>query len=803
MPSKKKDTPSFLSLQNMEDGDDVIQLDDSFNLLDDILRESEPKKPETRWTKIQEYFAERKKLLAFLVFLLGVLLLGFIYGIGMLLTQEESVPDPTNAARISPREFAIKNNDLLMTGVENLEVLIQKANFLYTNGNKEEALDLYGKISNYSEVLSNYNLGVAQMQEKAYADALQSFQKAIDLNEDRVISALNAAVCALQLKDPLKFRYYLELAQTYLPYSGNLPLYSYLYSLTNFYLGNYLEAFSSLLHRNSPYYQKESDALLAAMYAYFDNNYKAIEVLSRNATDAQSWFNLALLYARIGDYGLANSLILQSIDTFGSTQEAELALMLIKIKLPDYTQVANIADKYTTNIEAIEHNPYPIKIVLKDEFFSVDVAQRRFWENFSGQKLNAYKILFYYAPYKVFDAKEAFEVIQEGGISIHIENLQEAKEILLRGQTISRVNRNIANAILQTLNGNIRNANALLKRAVETYPNHSILHYDLGLNYAQMNNYDLAYRHFLRAFHLNPSDLQAGIFAMIAGKLTYRDTTRLEDDVGKGIANFSGDAMEQEFIQALLRFVRDGLPNSLQLLGGEKSNVAIYYALDFVQSVQLNNQNNLIKSAEALKAMMPSDPIANLLVLLALNYRDDPKSLALKIQHYYQDANLNKDAFYYGASVVREMYIEVAHIIGTLHYIQQDLDTRLITEQNDVRGVIQALALTYLYLQEFEKAFTLYNSLIDDFKEEDTQTLFLAAVAAVGAGHLENAAVLLQLAKLEAPTHYETRIANAIIYLQERNFNAASVQFGLLGDSKVISKYFDFKIDSSELLENP
>ena len=92
--------------------------------------------------------------------------------------------------------------------------------------------------------------------------------------------------------------------------------------------------------------------------------------------------------------------------------------------------------------------------------------------------------------------------------------------------------------------------------------------------------------------------------------------------------------------------------------------------------------------------------------------------------------------------------------------------------------------------------------MIDDFKEQDTQTLFLAGVAAVGAGHLENAAVLLQLAKLEAPTHYETRIANAIIYLQEKNYTAAGTQFALIGNSNVVSKYFDFKIDSSQLLQS-
>ncbi|TLD85009.1 tetratricopeptide repeat protein [Helicobacter sp. MIT 11-5569] len=782
----------------------VIQLDDNFNILDDILKkEPESQKPASKFAKLQDYFVKHKKIAVLLAFLFGLLLLAFIFLIGVLLTKEHKAPQQTESAITPPKEFIINQSKELITDAENLEALIKKANFLYTNGNKQEALDLYGKISNYSEVLSNYNLGVAQMEEKAYAEALDSFQKAIDLNEDRVISALNAAVCSLRLEEPLKYRYYLQLAQTYLPYSGNLPLYSYLYSLTNFYLGNYLEAFSSLLHRNSPYYEKESDALLAAMYAYFGNNYKAIEALSKNSTDAHNWFNLALLYARIGDYERANSLMLQSVDAFGSTQETDFALLLIKMKLPEYGQASKLSSKYATNQVALNSNPYPVKITLRDEFFNVDVAQARFWESFTGQKLNAYKILFYYAPYKVFDAEEAFSVIQEGGMNIHIENLQEAKEILVRGQTISRVNRNIANAILETLSGNIRNANALLKKAVETYPNHSILHYNLGLNYAQMNDFDLAYRHFLRAFHLNPSDLNAGLFAMVAARLTYRDTARLEEEIGREIINFNGSAIEQEFIQALLNFVRDGIPNPLESLEKEKSNMAIYYALDFAQGVQMNNQTLLIKSAESLKQISPRDPIANLLALLALNYKDEPKALSLKLQQYYQDKTINKDAFYYGASVVREMYIEMAHIIGTLHYIQQDLDTRLITEQKDVRGVIQALALTYLYLQEFEKSFTLYNSLIDDFKEQDTQTLFLTAVSAVGAGHLENAAALLQLAKLEAPTHYETRIANAIIYLQEKNFNAASVQFGMLGDSKVVSKYFDFKVDTTQILQNP
>ena len=270
--------------------------------------------------------------------------------------------------------------------------------------------------------------------------------------------------------------------------------------------------------------------------------------------------------------------------------------------------------------------------------------------------------------------------------------------------------------------------------------------------------------------------------------------------VGKKKLTIPTKQEEKDFIHALLNFVHNGTPMPLEFLETQKSNIAIYYALNFTQSILLQNQSLLISSASSLKSLLPNDPLSNLLELLALNYKDDPKSLSLKLQSYYQNSSINKEPIYYGAAVVREIYIEIAYIIGSLHYVQKDLDNRLITEQKDVRGVIQALALTYIYLQEFEKSFTLYNSLIDDFKEQDTQTLFLAAVAAVGAGHTENAATLLQLSKLEAPTNYETRIANGILYLQENNYNAAASQFTTIGNSGIISEFFDFKIDTEKLL---
>lgn len=801
----------------------VIQLDDDFDLLADLvnLPESARKKPKEEkpknkilakleslpiFKKLKRFYERSIKrnikrfpwifrgilaILAFIVFVIIIAIVSSIYT-----PKDDYTP---NIEAIAPPQFRIQTGGDLITDAENLEEWIAKANFLYATGSREEAMDLFGRISNYSEGLSNYNLGVAQMTDGSLEDALVSFQKAIDIGEDRVMSALNAAVCALLLDRVEQFDYYVNLAEAYLPYAGNLPLYSHLYALTQFYRGNYIEALSPLVHSSADFYVENENYLKASLFAYFGDDAKAVEALLQNSNDPDNWVNIALLYARIGEYDSADEYLSQSLARTGANFADEIALELIRIKRARWASVAQIISKYAKDQENIDNNPYPIKISLREKFFDVNIAQRRFWRDFEQGKLNSYKIIFYFAPYQVFDAREAFEIISEGGLRINTDNVKEAKETLLRGQTISRVNRNIARGIKEALAGNIRLANDILKEAVKSYPNHAILHYNLGLNHAQLSDFDSAYTHFLRAFHLNPKDVLSGIFALICAQATHRDIERLNADVGREITEFNGDIYERRFVLNLLNFARDGIVNTTDL-AESKPSIAMYAALDYAQSVVVKDQEKMIQNAQTLVDLYPRDPISNLLHILAVNFNDDPKLLSLKMQHFYQSKNISKEQIYYGPAIAREMYISIAHIVGTLHYVRDDLEFKMISEQNDVRGIASALALCYLYLQEFEKSYTLYSSLIDDFKQNDSESLFLGAVAAVGAGHTENAAVLLQLSKTESPTNYEARIGAGILYQQEKNFHAAAIQFSQLGIYNRESDYFDFVINTNDIL---
>ena len=71
-----------------------------------------------------------------------------------------------------------------------IEEMIAKANALYDSGNRIEALKIYENVAIYNESLSYYNLGVSQMNQEKFDEALENFKKAISNQEHTDVSAI-------------------------------------------------------------------------------------------------------------------------------------------------------------------------------------------------------------------------------------------------------------------------------------------------------------------------------------------------------------------------------------------------------------------------------------------------------------------------------------------------------------------------------------------------------------------------------------------------------------------------------------
>ncbi|RDU73832.1 tetratricopeptide repeat protein [Helicobacter aurati] len=684
---------------------------------------------------------------------------------------------------------------------KNLEAMIEKADIMYKTGNKEEALQLFNRIASYSKAIANYNLGVINAKSKNYEMSIQYYDKAIQAGEDVPLSAINAAVSAFHLGDMNKYQYYINIANTYANQISNLPPYAYSYALNQYYQGQYFEALSPLNNNSNVNFDKDTKRLAAKLYTLFNDNVQAYNNLKAVAQN-QDELALGQLLARQGNLNAARGHIFTYLTQYPEDWHARMTMQIISLKLGDFLEAARIIDEFGAEQKELHiANPYPIKARVSPSIFDIELAQQQFWDRtFEHSNLLTSKILFYYAPYRVFNVSEAINIISDGVLdsNINATNLEESRAILIKGATISNINLNIAKALQQINRNNLRKAMRLLNEFTEQNPNHAVLHYNTGLIYAQMGNFEQAYKHFLKAYHLDMTDLQAGVFALITGKLIYKDISILNANVTQSILDSKMPENDLQLYIKLKEWNNDPKKIGIYIPNSNETR-PLSLAFQSISAIHLHNIQNIIAGFEKLKKQQPSDIVSNLLYNLAKNYGLNVKNSALNLQHVFNDRNINLDNVFYGPNLARELYIYVGFITGNLEKQKDLLNYKLSTQSQNPNGLLQALGLLNIYLHNFEESYTIYDRLINTLNEDDSITRYMGAVAAIGAGQKNAASLLLQLSKMDSSTNYESRYALGLLYQEAQNYNAAAQHYNSIANHGFQSEFLDFTIDDENV----
>ena len=679
-----------------------------------------------------------------------------------------------------------------------LENMIAKANYLYQSGAKQKALVLYEKIASYSEAISQYNLGVAQLKQKQYKLALKSFQNAISNNEKRCVSAINAAVCSLHLKKESDFKYYIDLAYAYLPYEINSPLYSYYYTLISYYQKNYLNALSSLKNSTSNEYATTQEHLSAKINALYENDYDAIDALEK-INDEQNDFALALLYARVGDFSLALNHINNTIKQEKEPVRAPLVLSFINIKAGHLTQAAQTLKAVTNKYPNEVYKYYPIKVELKKALFDPQKAQKLYRKELIESKNIIYQKIFYFSPYKIFNANQTISYIRKGNANIYIDNVQTAQKYLKKSASSSSVNIGIVKAIKDALSFKIRQANEELQKLAKIEPKHSILQYDLALTYAQLGDMNKAHEHFLRSYYLDAKNYLSGIYAVMTAQLLDKKYYKLKSIIKDSLA-LEKESEELDLYKTLIHFSEGSYISAVDWLDKDYKQRPLYLIMNIVLATKLHKPEVAKKAAKKLLLLKPKEILPNI-IYMDTEYADLKSSqYAQKVLAYLTTHSFDLQDLYYGPFITRYLYIQDNLLTGRLYYLKEQLQHKLTTTQGDTRDIESALALVLLYNKNFEESYTLYNHLIDTLKVRDTHTLYLGAVASTAAKHHENAIALLELAKLKNGSFYESRFALALLYMEIKDNNGAAIQLQHIPEDGFQSHYFDFTIDTDKLL---
>jgi Flp pilus assembly protein TadD len=766
--------------------EDIIIIEDSdAAVFDDHI-------PDEQTYEAQDSQEGKKKIIIFGGLAIALVLIIIII---VLLVLKSSKEKPISMETIEQKLQEKKTKPIEPSKLENM---IAKANYLYSSGSKQDALFLYEKIALYSEAISQYNLGVAQLKDKQYETALKTFQKSIKNDKKRCVSAINAAVCSLHLKDKKSFDYYIDLAFAYLPSEINSPLYSYYYAIINYYNHNYYEALSALKNPTSKQYPTAQKHLNAKISALFGNDYDAIESIEKNFSKKDS-FSIALLYARVGDLTLAIKYFKEAILNNIEPLKAQLALGFVYLKSGRVKEGAKEIDNITDMFGEDVYKPYPLKVHLKNSLFQPKEAQKRYRNSINKNRNLNYQKIFYFSPYKIFNADQTISYIRKGNANMYIDDVNTAKKYLKKSASSSNVNAGIANAIKNALKFRIRKANKELQLLSKIQPKHSILQYNLALTYAQLGDMINAHKHFLRSYHLDAKNYLSGVYAIMTSQLINKENSKFLS-IYKDSLLEEDESEEIDLYKTLLRFSQNNIIATAQWLDNNYKQRPLYLALDVMISLKLKKIKRAKKSSQKLTLLLPKEILPHLMNIDTKFYDSGSSNYAKNIIKYLKNKQFHFNDLYFGPYITRYLYIQQNLIDGKLYFLRQQLKAKLESTRESTDELISSLALASLYDKAFEESYTLFNQLIDEKKVRDAQTLFLGAVASTAAGHHENAIALLELAKMKDSNMLEARYALGLLYLQVKNNKGAVIQLEKVGNNGFNSEYFNFKIDVEKLL---
>ena len=772
--------------------EDIVESEDEFiSLDDDDIEEHEEHAEEVKEASDTSNTSQpNNKILYILITVFTVLafaLLAFLLYLYFTKDQKEIEAEKTETII---KNIQAKKAPNLQT--ESYQSITQKAQKLYKEGRKEEALALYNELSLYNKALSSYNIGVAKLKENAYDDAIKAFLESIQNEKLRFESSLNIAIAAFKKGDSALFKKYLTTATQELPTRMDAPLYSYYRALIDYYRGFYAEALVPLRHQTSDFYPKKQNQLLAKLYTAFDNHKDAVKVIEKNDLP-QDFLTLGLLYANQEEYILAEKYLLKAITLKQKPLHENLALALVYNKMGLFKKSADLLNATYRNYKDKTAAIYPIKVTLKKSLFDPVAAQKDFQKNLFFNDRNKFSLIFYFAPYRLMSPKQTIDNINKGAKNIYVDAFKPALNTLELGSKISEANIEITRGVKTALKGNLYKAKEIFQKGIQRYPSSAELHYNLALTYAKMYDFQNAHKHFKKSAILDTNHDYAPIFSYLCEKLLYQESDKSQLNAIEEKLSTQASREDKNRVQSLLAIATESLQS-----GDLSTNKTVFDDVLVLILSQMRQDFALYQqSTTSLLHKIPDNLIANILYLDAMHDKQAIKSYAKEIQATLTKPTLNFTPLFSGHAFVKELYTQMLSIAGIVPYAKRMLEKRLRDHGIDDIASLQALAYTDIYLQEFDQAYAIYNKLIDTYKQRDSNTLFLAAIASIGAKHHENAIALLELAKLTDKSNLESRFALGILYHEAKNIEGAAIQYAKIGDGGFHSRYFSFNIEHS------
>lgn len=616
------------------------------------------------------------------------------------------------------------------------------------------------------ELLLKFNTAVLYLEQEKYIHAIALLKQSAQLL--KIPSFLNIGIAYYKLNSENNAYLYLKKIYDFkeLQYKNRYAYFSaayYLYKITND--KKYIQEITKVSANAKRLADHEKLLVVDTLILQKKYNF-ALEMAKEVKTISK--LKIALLYIKLRDYKNAKYYLEQAYNEAKGDKAKNDVLWFQLYRNLKANDMAGIAD----SIEKIEdrkkifHTNQELKLEL---FFNKNkLTAKEYFDQITKFSMDRkLDFVYYFAPF-------IFEDYDQIG-------LNEQKGFIIKNQdSIFELNMMIQyNADfldLVKLDPIIR-AQKLQELVDQKYDTKAYEYYNLGLTYAQIYDYNNAYKYFKKAYDLDHGNKLYSIMTFLTTKkLNITIDKVYEEFLVKNILSKNGSY--SYFAQYLYKLFEDP---SIELdkndLSVKQKKSIFFRALYFLQNVKKNG----ISQTEPLLVEYDKDPLVHLLNIIAREKNENQYIYISRIQDALPKIYNNN--YLKGSLLITDFYLDTLRALGLFNRTDFNIDVETTPTYLRTKAIVQ------LYSKKPKEAIKIIEYIQNRYSLQSIDMYYLLTAGLLSSNQLELASATLSEIEL-IYNDRDAKFLSGIRLLQDLKLNSAQQYF----QHKLNGKLIDFRL---------
>lgn len=615
----------------------------------------------------------------------------------------------------------------------------------------------------------DFNNAVLFLEKKEYLKAIHLFKKTAKIL--KIPSFLNIGIGYYKLHSTnnaylyLKKIYDIKEAAMYDLYSYISASY-YLYLITND--RKYISTILNVIKKSKPnQINSHVKRLVADTYIILKKYKKAIKIIE--SMKEKDKLKLAVLYIKTRNYTKANINLIQA---YQRTKDDKLMNQILwlqvfkDLKANRILQLQDILDTIQQRKRIFHINrKMPLKIFFNRDKYTAKQHLDRVMKLSTDRKID---MIFYFAPFIFIDKKEIYNDSTLGFVLKNQNNINSLDNMI-------KYNKDFINIVKKDP---IIRTQMLQKLIDKKYNAKSYEYYNLGLCYAQIDNFIKANKYFKKAYDLNHANKLYSAMTLISalrGSVKLRDT--IKDKIVENVQSNVGDYQYLgKYIYKLI--YNPKLPLKKIKVDYVTKRSIFIRALYFLEHI---NKDGILADEPLLKADV-KDPLVYLFRNLAKQKNENQYEYISRLQDTIP--KVYNDDFLKGSFIITQYYMDLLKGLGIFNLV----DFNIAGNHSPSYQLTKAFVL--LFDGYAKQSSRIIQNLQIKYNLNDKYTYYLAIACYLELNDYSNASATLGMLQFELHDN-DAKFLNGVELIQNLKIYSAKQSFrkkfkGFLIDFKLV-----------------